>query len=475
MNKFLAGFAVALFAAVITPVCWAQNAPPSGATQNTVTTSDMARLEAKIADAKASAGNAKSSADNAWMLTSAALVLMMTGPGLALFYGGLVRKKNVISVLMQSFALMAVISILWAMFGYSLAFAHGNSFIGGFEHLFLRGVGAAPDADYSPTIPAATFMIFQMMFAVITPALITGAFAERMKFSSMLVFMVLWMIIVYAPMTHMIWGKGGLLNFAQGGAIPTLDFAGGTVVEILSGVSSLVAALYLGKRLGYPKETFVPHSLVISFTGACLLWVGWFGFNAGSALGAGSLATSAFMATHFASAAAVIGWCLCEWIINGKPTLLGAISGAVAGMVAITPASGFVGPMSAMVIGFLAGILCYFMVTKVKAMYGYDDSLDVFGVHGMGGTLGMVLTGVFASKAVNPAGLPGLIEGGGKQVLRQLQSVGIAWALAILGTLVALFVVDKAMGLRVSVQDEIDGLDQTLHDEEAYAYETQTR
>jgi Amt family ammonium transporter len=475
LNKFLAGFAVALFAAVITPVCWAQNAPPSGATQNTVTTSDMARLEAKIADAKASAGNAKSSADNAWMLTSAALVLMMTGPGLALFYGGLVRKKNVISVLMQSFALMAVISILWAMFGYSLAFAHGNSFIGGFEHLFLRGVGAAPDADYSPTIPAATFMIFQMMFAVITPALITGAFAERMKFSSMLVFMVLWMIIVYAPMTHMIWGKGGLLNFAQGGAIPTLDFAGGTVVEILSGVSSLVAALYLGKRLGYPKETFVPHSLVISFTGACLLWVGWFGFNAGSALGAGSLATSAFMATHFASAAAVIGWCLCEWIINGKPTLLGAISGAVAGMVAITPASGFVGPMSAMVIGFLAGILCYFMVTKVKAMYGYDDSLDVFGVHGMGGTLGMVLTGVFASKAVNPAGLPGLIEGGGKQVLRQLQSVGIAWALAILGTLVALFVVDKAMGLRVSVQDEIDGLDQTLHDEEAYAYETQTR
>jgi Amt family ammonium transporter len=435
----------------------------------------VARLEAKIAEAKNSADNAKSSADNAWVLTSAALVLMMTGPGLALFYGGLVRKKNVISVLMQSFALMAVISILWAMFGYSLAFAHGNSFIGGFEHLFLRGVGSAPDPDYSATIPAATFMIFQMMFAVITPALITGAFAERMKFSSMLVFMVLWMILVYAPMTHMVWGKGGLLNFAQGGAIPTLDFAGGTVVEILSGVSSLVAALYLGKRLGYPKETFVPHSLVISFTGACLLWVGWFGFNAGSALGAGSLATSAFMATHFASAAAVIGWCFCEWIINGKPTLLGAISGAVAGMVAITPASGFVGPMPAMVIGFLAGGLCYFMVTKVKAIYGYDDSLDVFGVHGMGGTLGMVMTGVFASKADNPAGLSGLIEGQWRQVLRQSESVGIAWALALAGTLLALFVVDNTMGLRVSEQDEIDGLDQTLHDEEAYAYETQSR
>jgi Amt family ammonium transporter len=386
-----------------------------------------------------------------------------------------VRKKNVISVLMQSFALMAVVSILWAIFGYSLAFAHGNSFIGGLQYLFLNGVGSAPDADYSGTIPAASFMIFQMMFAVITPALITGAFAERVKFSSMLVFTALWMILVYCPMTHMIWGKGGLLNFAHGGAIPTLDFAGGTVVEILSGLSSLVAAIYIGKRLGYPKDAFVPHSMVISFTGACLLWVGWFGFNAGSALGSGSLATSAFMATHFASAAAVVGWSLCEWIINGKPTLLGAISGAIAGMVAITPASGFVGPMPAMVIGFLAGIVCHYMVNKVKAKLGYDDSLDVFGVHGIGGTLGLVLTGVFASRAVNPAGLSGLIEGQWKQVVRQLESVGISWALAIVGTLVALVVVDKTMGLRVSVQDEIDGLDQALHDEEAYAYETQTR
>jgi len=475
MKRILAGIVIALFAIIFTQACWAKNAPLSDAAPRAVTASDMARLEAKIAEAKTSADNAKSSADNAWMLTSSALVLMMTGPGLALFYGGLVRKKNVISVLMQSFALMAVVSILWAVFGYSLAFAHGNSFIGGFDYLFLHGVGSAPDADYSATIPAATFMIFQMMFAVITPALITGAFAERMKFSSMLAFMVLWMILVYCPMTHMIWGKGGLLNFAQGGAIPTLDFAGGTVVEILSGVSSLVAALYLGKRLGYPKDAFVPHSMVISFTGACLLWVGWFGFNAGSALGAGSLATSAFMATHFASAAAVVGWSLCEWMINGKPTLLGATSGAVAGMVAITPASGFVGPMPAMVIGFFAGLLCYYMVTKVKRKLGYDDSLDVFGVHGMGGTLGLVLTGVFASKAVNPAGLSGLIEGEWRQVIRQLESVGISWVLAIIGTLVALVVVDKTMGLRVSEQEEIDGLDQTFHDEEAYAYETQTR
>jgi len=479
MRRVLAGIVIALLAIAINPACWAKSAPISDGTIAPVTTpvtaSDLARLEARIAEAKSSADNAKSSADNAWVLTSAVLVLMMTGPGLALFYGGLVRKKNVISVLMQSFALMAVVSILWAIFGYSLAFAHGNSFIGGFQYLFLHGVGSAPDADYSVTIPAASFMIFQMMFAVITPALITGAFAERVKFSSMLVFTALWMILVYCPMTHMIWGKGGLLNFAQGGAIPTLDFAGGTVVEILSGLSSLVAAIYIGKRLGYPKDAFVPHSMVISFTGACLLWVGWFGFNAGSALGSGSLATSAFMATHFASAAAVVGWSLCEWIINGKPTLLGAISGAIAGMVAITPASGFVGPMPAMVIGFLAGIVCHYMVNKVKAKLGYDDSLDVFGVHGVGGTLGLVLTGVFASRAVNPAGLSGLIEGEWRQVVRQLESVGISWMLAIVGTLVALVVVDKTMGLRVSVQDEIDGLDQALHDEEAYAYETQTR
>src|SRR5579862_8873484 len=307
----------------------------------------ISKLEAQVADAK-------SSADNAWMLISSALVLLMTGPGLALFYGGLVRKKNVLGTMMQSFALMAVITVLWGLFSFSLAFAPGNSFIGGLHHLFLRGVGAAPDADYAGTIPLQTFMVYQLMFAIITPGLIAGAFAERMKFSAMLAFTILWSIVVYDPMAHMVWGKGGLLNAALGGRFPTLDFAGGTVVHITSGVSALVCALYMGKRVGYPKEPMVPHSVVLSFIGACLLWVGWFGFNAGSALAAGSLATSAFVATHFAAASAAIGWAGAEWIRNGKPSVLGGISGAVAGLVAITPAAGFVSPMSALIIGVIA-------------------------------------------------------------------------------------------------------------------------
>src|SRR5215471_11123885 len=304
----------------------------------------IARLEQQVADAKGSA-------DNAWMLSSAALVLMMTGPGLALFYGGLVRKKNVLATMMQSFAMMALVTVVWALVGYSLSFGSGNSFIGGLHNVFLRGVGGSPDADYAATIPAQTFMIYQLMFAIITPALITGAFAERMKFSAMAVFMVLWSLLVYSPMAHMVWGKGGLLNASLGGRYPTLDFAGGTVVHVTSGVSALVCALYLGKRIGYPKAPMPPHSVVLSFIGACLLWVGWFGFNAGSALSAGSLATSAFVATHFGAAAAVIGWCAAEWLRNGKPSVLGGISGAVAGLVAITPAAGFVGPMAALAIG----------------------------------------------------------------------------------------------------------------------------
>src|SRR5271169_575581 len=320
----------------------------------------LAKLEKDVAQAQ-------SSGDNAWMLTSSALVLMMTGPGLALFYGGLVRKKNVLGTMMHSFALMAIVTVLWAIIGYSLCFAPGTKFIGGFGHIFLRGVGAAPDADYATTIPQQSYMVFQLMFAIITPALITGAFAERMKFSAMALFMVLWSLIVYDPMAHMVWGKGGLLNSSLGGRIPTLDFAGGTVVHVTSGVSALVCALYLGKRLGYPKESILPHSVVLSFIGACLLWVGWFGFNAGSALAAGSLATSAFVATHFAAAAAAAGWSLAEWKRSGKPSALGAISGAVAGLVAITPAAGFVKPMPAMVIGFVAGISCYLMVARVKA------------------------------------------------------------------------------------------------------------
>jgi len=441
--------------------------------------STAADMNARLAKLEQQAADAKSSADNAWMLTSAALVLMMTGPGLALFYGGLVRKKNVLGTMMQSFALIAIVTVLWGLFSYSLSFGPGNSFIGGLQNLFLRGVGAAPDADYAATIPAQTFMIYQLMFAIITPGLIAGAFAERMKFSAMVVFMVLWSIIVYDPMAHMVWGKGGLLNASLGGRFPTLDFAGGTVVHVTSGVSALVCALYLGKRVGYPKEAMPPHSVVLSFIGACLLWVGWFGFNAGSALAAGSLATSAFVATHFAAAAATVGWAGAEWIRNGKPSVLGGISGAVAGLVAITPAAGFVKPMPALLIGLIAGIFCYWMVAKVKARFGYDDSLDAFGVHGAGGTLGALLTGIFAVRVVNPIFkdahgntlASGLFEGNPHQLLNQLIGVLIAWSLAIVGTLGILKIVDITIGLRVSEEQEVQGLDLSQHGEEGYYWE----
>jgi Amt family ammonium transporter len=436
----------------------------------------------RIAAVERAAAEAKGSADNAWMLASSALVLLMTGPGLALFYGGLVRKKSVLGTMMQSFAMMAVITVIWAIVGYSLAFGAGNSFIGGLHNLFLGGVGAQPDSDYSATIPIETYMVFQLMFAIITPALITGAFAERMKFSAMLAFLTLWSLLVYDPMAHMVWGKGGLLNASLGGLFPTLDFAGGTVVHITSGVSALVCALYLGKRVGYPAEPMPPHSVVISFIGACLLWVGWFGFNAGSALSAGSLATSAFVATHFGAAASVVGWSAAEWLRRGKPSALGAISGSVAGLVAITPASGFVSPMSALVIGFVAGVVCFVMTSSIKSRFGYDDSLDAFGVHGAGGTVGAMLTGVFASSSVNPIfkdpsgnALPsGAIQGNFHQVLNQLIGVAIAWVLAMVGTLIILKVVDLLIGLRVSSEDETEGLDLTQHGEEGYHWGTST-
>jgi len=377
---------------------------------------------------------------------------------------------------------MAVITVLWALFSYSFSFGVGSSFFGGFQNLFLKGVGAAPDSDYAATIPAQTFMVYQLMFAVITPALIAGAFAERMKFSAMLLFTVLWSIIVYDPMAHMVWGKGGLLNASLGGRFPTLDFAGGTVVHVTSGVSALVCALYLGKRVGYPKESMPPHSVVLSFIGACLLWVGWFGFNAGSALGAGSLATSAFVATHFGAAAAAIGWAGAEWVRNGKPSVLGGISGAVAGLVAITPAAGFVKPMPALLIGLIAGVFCFWMVAFVKAKFGYDDSLDAFGVHGAGGTLGAVLTGIFAVSAVNPIfkdaqgnTMPsGLIEGNTHQLLNQFIGIAIAWVLAIVGTLIILKLVDLTIGLRVSEEEEVQGLDLSQHGEEGYYWEAST-
>jgi Amt family ammonium transporter len=340
------------------------------------------------------------------------------------------------------------------------------------HNAFLHGVGLMPDKDYAATIPLQTFMIYQLMFAIITPALITGAFAERMKFSAMLVFMVLWALFVYSPMAHMVWGKGGFLSATLGGHFPCLDFAGGTVVHVTSGVSALVTAIYLGKRLGYPKVPMPPHSVVLSFIGACMLWVGWFGFNAGSALSSGTLATSAFVATHFAAAAAVLSWSAAEWIRQGKPSALGAISGAVAGLVAITPAAGFVTPMAALWIGLFAGAFCYFMVVKVKTWFGYDDSLDAFGVHGAGGTLGAILTGLFANSAINPifgAGkATGLFEGNWRQPLNQILGVAIAWSLSIVGTLVILFVVDKVIGLRVSEEEEREGLDLSQHGEEGY-------
>lgn len=459
----------------------AQTTGPAASSLSTSQTDRIAALEKQNADNAAAIAAAQTAGDNAWMLVSAALVLMMSGPGLALFYGGLVRKKNILGTMMQTFAMMAVITVLWALVTYSLAFGEGNAFIGGLHNMFLKGVGLTPDPKYAATIPLQTFMVYQLMFAIITPALITGAFAERMKFSAMLVFMVLWALFVYSPMAHMVWGKGGLLNASLGGRFPTLDFAGGTVVHVTSGVSALITALYLGKRIGYPKVPMPPHSVVLSFIGACLLWVGWFGFNAGSALSSGTLATSAFVATHFGAAAAAIGWSVAEWIRQGKPSALGAISGCVAGLVAITPAAGFVTPMSALWIGLIAGVFCYFMVVKVKAWFGYDDSLDAFGVHGAGGTMGAILTGIFASSVINPifgkdnAGHPlptGLIEGNPHQLLNQIVGVAIAWSLSIVGTLIILFVVDKLIGLRVSEEAEREGLDLSQHGEEGYVLES---
>jgi Amt family ammonium transporter len=436
-------------------------------------------VDAKLAVLEAATKSAPSAGDNAWMLVCAALVLMMTGPGLALFYGGLVRRKNVLGTMMHSFVLMAVVTVIWAVYGYSLAFGTGNPFVGGLQYLFLNGVGTAPNTDYAASIPQQTFMIYQLMFAIITPALISGAFAERMKFSAMLLFTILWSTIVYFPMAHMVWGKGGFLNAAMGGKIPCFDFAGGTVVHITSGVSALVCALYLGKRIGFQRETMKPHSLVISTIGACLLWVGWFGFNAGSALAASGLATSAFVATHFGAAAATLGWLLAEWWKMGKPSILGGISGCVAGLVAITPASGFVKPFPALLIGFAAGIICFFMVTAVKSKFNYDYTLDAFGVNGAGGTLGALLTGVFATNSVNDSFkdasrklLPlGLVDGNAMQIVIQAVGVIISFALAIVGTIIILQIVDALIGVRVSSEDEIQGLDLSMHGEEGYSLE----
>jgi len=415
--------------------------------------------------------------DNAWVLVSTALVLMMTAPGLILFYGGLVRSKNVLSTMMHSLVLMGIMSILWMVYGYSMAFGEGNAVFGNpLQYLFLQGVSGSPNPDYAATIPHQSFMLFQMMFAIITPALISGAVAERIKFSAYVLFIVLWATLVYFPLAHMVWGKGGLFNWALGGRIPVLDFAGGTVVHISSGVSALVCALVLGRRTGFPHQPMPPHNVVLSLVGTGLLWVGWFGFNAGSALGAGALATSAFAATHFSASAAALSWAVMEWWCKGKPSVLGAASGMVAGLATITPASGFVTIPAATGIGLVAGVICYLAVTRLKSRFCYDDSLDVFGVHGIGSTTGMLLLGFLACPGVNPIlastfklnGQVVSLTGGFGQFIHQLEGVLFTMGLSAIATLILLKVVDKLVGLRVDEEEESLGLDLSQHGESAY-------
>ncbi|MDO9531886.1 MAG: ammonium transporter [Deltaproteobacteria bacterium] len=403
-------------------------------------------------------------ADTAFVLVCAALVMLMT-PGLALFYGGMVRSKNILATLMENFILLGVVGVLWALWGYSLAFGPDvGHFIGNLDYLGLMGVGTEPFKTYSETIPHQTFMIYQAMFAIITPALITGAFAERMKFSAFLVFMVLWVTLVYCPVAHWVWGDGGWLK-----GLGALDFAGGTVVHINAGIAALAAALVVGKRQGYGNHaTFIPHNLPMTVLGAGLLWFGWFGFNAGSALAANALASSAFTSTHLATCAATLAWVATEWIVRGKPTTLGAASGAVAGLVAITPAAGFVGPMSAILIGIGAGIICYLAVL-VKPKLGYDDSLDVVGVHCIGGVWGALATGLFASKLVNSAGADGLFYGNPGQFLIQMIAVVATLVFSFVASYILFKILDATMGLRVTAEDEVAGLDITEHQETGYS------
>jgi Amt family ammonium transporter len=415
--------------------------------------------------------------DNAWVLASAALVLMMTAPGLVLFYGGLVRRKNVLSTMMQSLILMALVSAIWMVYGYSLAFGEGNQFFGNpFQYFMLQGVGAAPNPAYAPTIPQESFMLFQMMFAIITPALISGAIAERMRFKAYVLFMVLWVTFIYCPLCHMVWGRGGLFNWSNGGRYPVLDFAGGTVVHVSSGVSALICALVLGKRIGFPAEPMPPHNVVLSLIGAGLLWVGWFGFNAGSALNAGALASSAFAATHFSAAAAALGWGVAEWRLKGKPSVLGVASGMVAGLATITPASGFVTVPAAFLIGLTGGVFCYLAVSRLKAALHYDDSLDVFGVHAIGSSTGLLMAGLLASADVNAAigntFIAGdtvvSLAGSPAQLANQFRGLMFTVVLAAAGTFVILKVVSALTELRVTPEEEGSGLDLSEHGESAY-------
>jgi Amt family ammonium transporter len=402
--------------------------------------------------------------DTTFVLVSAALVMLMT-PGLALFYAGMVRGKNVLGTIMQSFIILAMISLEWVLWGYSMSFGPDHvGIIGGFEWFGLKGVGMASSPNYGPTIPHLAFMIFQCMFAVITPALITGAFAERMKFTAFLVFTLLWATFVYNPLAHWVWGAGGWI-----GKMGAMDFAGGTVVHISSGFSALAAALVVGRRLGFGSTAYIPHNLPMTIAGAALLWFGWFGFNAGSALAANGLAASAFVVTHIASSVAALSWLLVEWFHKGKPTTLGAATGAVTGLVAITPASGFVGPVSAIIIGALAGMICYVGVL-LKSKFRYDDSLDVVGIHGLGGTWGALATGLFASKAVNEAGSNGLFFGNPGQLVTQFVSVIVTIVFAFVMTFVILKFVNAVIGIRVRDEEEEKGIDISLHDEKAYSF-----
>ena len=402
--------------------------------------------------------------DTVFVLISAALVMLMT-PGLALFYGGMVRSKNVLGTLMQSFIILGIITVEWVLWGYTMSFGPDyGGIIGGLSMLGLKGVGMTPSPDYGSTIPQLAFMIFQCMFAILTPALITGAFAERMKFGALILFTLLWATFVYNPLCHWVWAVGGWM-----GGLGALDFAGGTVVHISSGISALAAALLIGKRLGYGTTAFIPHNLPMTLTGAALLWFGWFGFNAGSALAADGLAANAFVVTHVASAVGAISWIFFEWIHRGKPTTLGVASGAVAGLVAITPGSGFVGPMSSIIIGFFAGALCYGGVL-LKTRLGYDDSLDVVGIHGVGGTWGALATGLFASTEINPGGANGLFFGNPGQLWIQFVSVAATMVFAFVMTLIILKVVDKLVGLRITEEEERIGMDTAIHNEAGYTY-----
>lgn len=420
-------------------------------------------------------------ADIAWVLVSSALVLMMTAPGLALFYGGLVRKKNILGVMMQCISLMGLMSVVWALWGYSLAFSGdvgGAGLIGDLGYAGLKGVMPYIDSagqqqiPQEATIPKSLHMVFQMMFFIITPGLICGAYAERMKFSAMVVFSVLWGTLIYCPVAHWVWsGAGWCSEFNKSATIHAIDFAGGTVVHITSGLSALVCAVLMGKRLGFGQEPMPPHNLTYTYIGATMLWVGWFGFNGGSALAADAKAVNAFVATHLAAAAGVIAWAGMEWITRGKPSILGACSGAVAGLVCITPACGSVTPMSGIILGLAAGVVCFYACTTLKNQFKYDDSLDAFGVHGVGGTLGAVLSGVFASRAITgPEGLHGLIDGNARQVLDQVLAAAASGALAIIGTAILLKVIDAAMGLRVTQAGELQGLDINQHGEEGYIF-----